>query len=378
MHMIIEGRKLVRILDIHKHLTQEIKIVFKKDGVHITSVDPAYQRMVVTVLKNAACREYDIDETGELVIGIDLVKIRGFLKIGRPSDVFTFEYDRETHRLVARLGNLVRTMGLLDIEGMPDLKPPELLWANKTILSAKVLYAGVKAMMPDNKKDKSGMNVSLTITNEGLIFENRSDREKENTMKNAVFAKDRDIISHLCTRPTSIVFNAAAFEKQLREYKRCFGEVTVETNGNDDLIRISASNKDMTVEYYQTVIIEKSEKALKIREKESLSELQYISAVEGLEIKSYETFKSIDLCKLIVAKPEEPLAVVKTKKPNMRVLKKDIGWLASPRDDPHMVGEIIQVTKTGYILLFRGSKKHMEPVEYERDLVEVYRKVKKR
>ena len=362
--MIIEGRKLVRTLDIHKHLTQEIKIVFKTDGVHITSVDPAYQRMVTTVLKNAACREFDIDETEELVIGIDLVKIRDFLKIGKPSDVFMFDYDRENHRLVARLGNLVRTMGLLDIEGIPDLKPPELLWANKTKLGAKVLYASVKAMMPDNKKDKSGMNVYLTITNEGLIFENRSDRENENTMKNAVFAKNRDIIFHLCTSSTSIVFNAVEFEKQIREYKRSFGEVTVETNDNRDLIKISASNKDMAVEYYQTVIIEKSEKALKTREKESLSELIYAPAVEEPEIK--------------VRKSPEPIVVEKTKKPSMKVLKKDIGWLASPRDDPHLVGEIIQVTKTGYVLLFWGSKKHTEPVEYEQDLVEVYHKIKKR
>jgi hypothetical protein len=111
MHMSIEGRKLVRTLDIHRHLTQEIKIVFKNDGVHITSVDPTYQRMVTTVLKKTACKEYDIKEHGELVIGIDLVKIRDFLKIGTPGDVFTFDYDDESHRLVVRLGNLVRTMG---------------------------------------------------------------------------------------------------------------------------------------------------------------------------------------------------------------------------------------------------------------------------
>jgi hypothetical protein len=362
--MIIEGRKLVRTLDIHKHLTQEIKIVFKTDGAHITSVDPVHQRMVTTVLKNAACREYDIDEIGDLVIGIDLVKIRDFLKIGRPDDVFTFDYDRENHKLVARLGNLVRTMGLLDIEGMPELKPPELLWVNKTKLGAKVFYAGVKAIMLDNKKDESGMNVSLTITNEGLIFENRGDRENENTMKNAVFAKDRDIISHLCRSTTSIVFNVAEFEKQIREYKRSFCEVTVETNDNRDLLKISASNKDMIVEYYQTVIIEKSEKALKTREKESLSKLKSAPAVKEPEIKA--------------RKSPEPVVVGKTKKPSMKVLKKDIGWLASPKDNPHMVGEIIQVTKTGYVLLFRGSKKHSEPVEYERDLVEVYHKVKKR
>jgi hypothetical protein len=216
----------------------------------------------------------------------------------------------------------------------------------------------VKAIMPDNKKDKSGMNVYLTITNEGLIFENCSDREKENTMKNAVFAKDRDLISHRCTSTISIVFNAAGFEKQIREYKRSFGEVTVETNDNRDLIKISVSNKDMTVEYYQTVIIEKSEKTLKTREKESLSELKSAPVVEEPEIK--------------VRKSPEPVVVEKTKKPSVKVLKKDIGWLASPRDDPHMVGEIIQVTKTGYVLLFRGSKKHTEPVEYEWDLVEVY------
>jgi hypothetical protein len=113
MHMSIEGRKLVRTLDVHRRLMQEIKIVFKNDGVHITSVDPAYQRMATTVLRNTACKEYDIKENGVLVIGIDLVKIRDFLKIGTPRDVFMFDYDLESHRLVVRLGNLIRTMGLL-------------------------------------------------------------------------------------------------------------------------------------------------------------------------------------------------------------------------------------------------------------------------
>jgi len=357
MHMMIEGGKISRTLDVHKHLTQEIKIVFKTDGVHITSVDPAYQRMVTTVLKNTACKEYDINETGELVIGIDLIKIRDFLKIGKHSDIFTFDYDDENHRLVVRLGNLIRTMGLLDIESMPDLKPPELLWANKTVLGVKVLHAGVKAMIPDNKKDKSMMKGYLTVTHENLIFKSYSEVEKENTVKNTILTKDRDLVSHLCKIPVKIAFNVIDLEEQVREFKRSFNEVIVETNINSDPIKISVSNEDLTVEYYQTVIIENNEDVRKINEKKPLSKLESVQAAR---------------------ESEKPLAVDEIKKPSMKVLKKDIGWLASPRSDPHTVGEIIQVTKTGYVLLFRGSKKHTEPIEYERDLIEVYRKVNKK
>jgi hypothetical protein len=245
----------------------------------------------------------------------------------------------------------------VDIEGMPDLKPPGLVWANKTILGVKVLYAGVKAMMPDNKKDKSMLKGYLTVTNENLIFQSYNDVENENTVKSTILTMDRDLISHRCRLPVKIVFNLTDFEGQVRELKRSFREVIVETNGNGHPIKISASNEDLTVEYFQTVIIENNGEVKETTGKKPFSASESVK-VEG--------------------KPERTLAAGKIIKPSMRVLKKDIGWLASPRDDPHLVGEIIQVTKTGYILLFRGSKKHMEPVEYERDLVEVYRKVKKR
>lgn len=355
MHLKIEGRKLARTLDIHRHLAQEIKIVFKNDGVHITSVDPAYQRMVTTVLKKTACKEYDIKEHGELVIDIDLVKIRDFLKIGTPSDIFTFDYDDENHKLVVRLGNLVRTMGLLVIEGMLNLELPGLVWANKTILSTKVFYASVKAMMPDNKKNKAMLKGFLTVTGRNLIFNSYSEVENENAVKSTILTMNRGLISHRCRIPVKIFFNLTDFEEQVRELKRSFDELIVETNSNGDLIKISASNEDLTVEYFQTVIIENNEDVQEINGKKPLSELESVAG-----------------------KSEEPLTVDKIIRPSMRVLKKDIGWLASPRDNPHLVGEIIQVTKTGYVLLFRGSKKHMGPVEYERDLIEVYRKVKKR
>jgi len=387
MHMKIEGRKLAFNLDIHKHLVQELKIVFKKDGVYIISFDPAHIAIATTVLKNTACEEYNINETGELTIGIDLLKIRGFLKIGKPSDIFIFDYDSENHRLVVRLGNLVRTMGLLDIEGMPDLKPLELSWANKTVLGAKVLYTGIKAIMPENKRNRFMLRGYMTVTNENLIFENYSDDEKENKTKSAVLTKDQEIIYNLYRIPTSIVFNVADIEEQVREYKRFFDEVTIETNGNSDPIKISASNNDMTVEYHHVVIIENDEETQKTEEKEPLPDLETVPAAEDHIIVPQEIPVPMDPIEPLITDPElipepqdigsgpVPEPVIKariTKKP--RKIHKDIGWLASPKDDLHLVGEIIAVTKTGYLILFRGSKKFKEPVEIDRELVEVYRR----
>jgi hypothetical protein len=73
-------------------------------------------------------------------------------------------------------------------------------------------------------------------------------------------------------------------------------------------------------------------------------------------------------------KPTEPIIAVQKTKTETRDYYKDIGWLASPKNDFYLVGEITAVTKTGYIILFRGSKKFKDPVEIDRDLVEVYRK----
>lgn len=379
MHMKIEGRKLALNLDMHGILTQELKIVFKKDGMYITSVDPTHVALVKTVLFDWACDEYNIFATGELEIGLDFDKIRDFLKLGKPKDVFTFDYDPESKRLVARLGNLVRTMGLLDSTEMPDPGKITWTWSNKTVVDAKVLHSNLKAVSPEKKGRFSLNRAYMIVKNEGILFENYSD-DNENRSKSALLRKDIELTLHSFVTSVEAIFNVLTFERQVREYKRQFGDLTIETNTSTDPIKVSASNNEMTVEYYHAVTVKNDEylenKAIvpHIESEPMATENTSVPAQEPTELEIVAMGKSEN--------PElipEPIPVIVTepsraKKPSIRALKKDIGWLASPRDDMHLVGEIIRVSKNGYIILFRGSKKYTEPVEYEPDLVEVYRK----
>jgi len=315
MHMKIEGKKVAFNLDIHKHLVQELKIVFKKDGVYIISVDPAHIAMVATVLKNIACEEYNINETGELTIGIDLSKIRDFLKIGKPSDIFIFDYDSENHRLVVRLGNLVRTMGLLDTAGMPDPEIPRLILTNKATLETKTLHANIRAIMPE-KKTRWSTCGKMTINNESMVLEKHDSEETEETQK-AVLDKSH-LIALVSGNDSGLIFTVDKVEEQLREFKRSFSQVTLETNGSNHPLKITANNDDMSVEYMLAPIIEQEERQETV---EPNQELEPEAEIRTENIPEVEPEPEIEPELPEIIPPLEQTPEVNTPEPTMVICK---------------------------------------------------------
>jgi len=61
----LKQRILLQAIDIHKHLTNEIKIQFLENSIRIKSVDPAHYEMVITDIPKHACEEYSLGD-GEL------------------------------------------------------------------------------------------------------------------------------------------------------------------------------------------------------------------------------------------------------------------------------------------------------------------------
>ena len=57
----------------------------------------------------------------------------------------SLEYEEDSNRLIIKIGNLVRRMGLIDTAGMPDPKMPNLNLPAKVVLKASELNQGVRA-----------------------------------------------------------------------------------------------------------------------------------------------------------------------------------------------------------------------------------------
>lgn len=130
------------IIDVTSPLVNEAKFNVNAKGITLRAVDPAHVAMVDLEITEKAFDEYKADD---MELGIDLDKLSGIMKLATTGDTVTLEYDEESNRLIVRIGNLVRRMGLIDTAGMPDSKVPNLELPAKAILRASEISKGVRA-----------------------------------------------------------------------------------------------------------------------------------------------------------------------------------------------------------------------------------------
>ena len=130
------------IIEVTSPLVNEAKFNITAKGLSLRAVDPAHVAMVDLELKNSAFEEY---KASDMELGIDLDKLSGIMKLASAGDMVTLEYDEEANRLIVRIGNLVRRMGLIDTAGMPDSKVPHLDLPAKAVVKAGELSKGVRA-----------------------------------------------------------------------------------------------------------------------------------------------------------------------------------------------------------------------------------------
>jgi proliferating cell nuclear antigen len=130
------------IIEVTSPLVNEAKFNITSKGISLRAVDPAHVAMVDLEIKNTAFEEYKSDE---LELGIDLDKLSGIMRLANSGDTVSLEYDEKSNRLIVKIGNLVRKMGLIDTAGMPDSKVPNLDLPAKAVVKASELSKGVRA-----------------------------------------------------------------------------------------------------------------------------------------------------------------------------------------------------------------------------------------
>jgi proliferating cell nuclear antigen len=138
----VKSEVLKGIIDVTSPLVNEVKFNITPKGIFLRAVDPAHVAMVDLEIKSEAFDEY---KATNMELGIDMDKFASIMRLSTSSDIVNMEYDEDTNRLIIKIGNLVRKMGLIDTTGMPDPKMPTLNLPAKVIIKASELTQGVRA-----------------------------------------------------------------------------------------------------------------------------------------------------------------------------------------------------------------------------------------
>ena len=155
----VKSEVLKGIIDVTSPLVNEVKLNITSKGVSLRAVDPAHVAMVDLEVKNKAFEEF---KAKDMELGIDMDKLGAIMRLASPGDIVTLEYDEDTNRLIVKIGNLVRRMGLIDTAGMPDPKMPNLNLPAKIKIKASELTQGVRA------SETVSDHLALTVTKDNF------------------------------------------------------------------------------------------------------------------------------------------------------------------------------------------------------------------
>ena len=90
-------------------------------------------------------KAFDEFKADEMELGIDMDKLGSIMRLSNVGDTVSLEYDEDSNRLIVKIGNLVRKMGLIDTAGMPDPKMPNINLPAKLVIKASEISQGVRA-----------------------------------------------------------------------------------------------------------------------------------------------------------------------------------------------------------------------------------------
>lgn len=263
----LKQRILLQAIDIHRHLVTEIKIQFLENSIRIKSVDPAHYEMVITDIPKRACEEYDLREN-KLEIGIDLIKLKEFLRLFKKDDVLTFDYDPENNRLLGKQGYLTRGMGLLDTAGWNSEKTPKVDLKNMVSVDTKIFYASLKGIISSKNYEQT----SIIVIRDGVMLEKIDEDEDKDKRDRAVIMQDTGALTvNRCKTGDNnyTIFRSDILIKQVNEYRKCFDHMTIETSPEEP-IRITGSNDCLQVEYWLAPIIKDTEDIQPIEDQEKV------------------------------------------------------------------------------------------------------------
>jgi len=231
----VKSEVLKGIIDVTSPLVNEVKFNINSKGIFLRAVDPAHVAMVALDIDKKAFEEFKADEM-ELVIDMD--KLASIMRLSSSEDMVSLEYDEDANRLIIKIGNLVRKMGVIDTAGMPDPKMPNLDLPAKIVIKASELSQGVRA------SEAVSDHIALTVNKDSFELFAEGDTDTVN------LKLPKDLLTELkTTNKCKSLFSIDYFSNMIKPIKGD-GQMTIML-GNDNPIRVEfdIANKKGHVTY---------------------------------------------------------------------------------------------------------------------------------
>jgi proliferating cell nuclear antigen len=193
---------LRQVVDAVSIIVSEGKFKVNQDGLSIKSVDPTHVAMVDLKLDSSAFESFEV---GDHELGVDVEKLKNVLRLASPGDVVSLYLDEDSNRLVLNLGNLVRSMALLDTRHMPDPKIPDIELPATVVMDGEELERGIRAA--ENVSDH------VIISVDGESFQLRAEGDTDSmTLK-----VPKDLLLDLkCDKKVRSIFALSYFSNMIR------------------------------------------------------------------------------------------------------------------------------------------------------------------
>ena len=138
----IKSETLKGLVNIISTLIDEVKFTITPEGMTLRAVDPAHVAMIELKIGAKAFESYSASATE---IGLDLDKVKTVLKLAGQGDIVAMEEDESKGRFIFRIGNITRSMNLVDTSSMNDPKVPQLALSANAVMSVDQLLKGIRA-----------------------------------------------------------------------------------------------------------------------------------------------------------------------------------------------------------------------------------------
>jgi proliferating cell nuclear antigen len=138
----IKSETLKGLVNIISTLIDEVKFTITPEGMTLKAVDPAHVAMIELKVGAKAFESYS---AGETEIGLDLDKVKTVLKLAGQGDIIAVEQDENNGRFVFKIGNVTRSMNMVDTSSMNDPKVPQLSLSASAVMLVDQLQRGIRA-----------------------------------------------------------------------------------------------------------------------------------------------------------------------------------------------------------------------------------------
>ncbi len=183
MRVKIDVKDLKEITNLLLTLVSEAKFELNSEKMEVKAVDAAHIAMIVLEVSKDGFIEFEAEDEE---LGVDLDKVKDILKLTSSNDVV--EITKEGNKLTFLIGNLSRSMPLIDASALSVPKVPNIGLPAKVVISKSDFVNGIKAA----ESISDSITLQVTPTEFEMFASGDEDSSRLNLQKDMVKEIDCD------------------------------------------------------------------------------------------------------------------------------------------------------------------------------------------